>query len=123
MSAVEAGLPQGRFASARPALFVFFGCFVAFIRADGAYLGCQRIRHDDAVVGVIALGEPVAGRTGAARLAIGLRRFAEQPLGEVLREVKLADPRLAVQQQRVWPVAAQLLKTLPVVGLPRIYHF
>jgi hypothetical protein len=40
----------------------------------------------------------------------------------MLREAQLADARLPMQQQRVRPVAAQLLQAAPVIGLPRIDH-
>jgi hypothetical protein len=40
----------------------------------------------------------------------------------MLRELQFPDARAPMQQQRMRPACAQLLKLSPVVGLPRIDH-
>ncbi|GAB7537251.1 hypothetical protein BGC_34690 [Burkholderia sp. 3C] len=85
-------------------------------------LAGQRLGQHHPVIGMVALREPVAGHALAARLAVGLRRFAQEALRQMLREAQLADAGLAMQQQRMRPGRAQRLEAVPVVGLPRIDH-
>ena len=90
---------------------------------DGeAGFGGERFRQHRAIVGMVALAEPQAGNAMSARFTRFSRRFAEQALSEMLRELQFADTRATVQEQRVRPAGTQLLKTGPVVGLPRIDH-
>lgn len=113
------------FLAGRTGLFAFVAVgLVGFLihRRDEARLSRERLRYDNPVVRMIALHEPVARRAGAARLAVGLLRLAQQALRQMLGKAQLADSRLTMEQQRMRPVAAQLLQAIPVIGLPRINH-
>jgi hypothetical protein len=68
------------------------------LRGLGLFL-VQRFRLQQPKIRVIALRQPVACGTLAAGFVHCRRLFAQQRLGKTARQIELADPALAGQQQ------------------------
>ena len=73
----------------------------------------QRVRLDEAKIGVTVLFEPVTGAAFLTGRSIGMGLFAQQRLGIIHRQIELAYPLRSLQQQRVRQSGAQPLQGLP----------
>ena len=79
----------------------------------------QALRLHQPEVGVIALGEPVAGLTGTAGPALAGAAFTHQCLGQGEGESFDAGARRALDQQRMRQLLQARSERVPVFFMPR----
>ena len=83
----------------------------------------QHFRLQQTEIRVRVLPEPVTRRTFSTSEFRFVRMLAQQTLGEIHRQIELADALGSLEQQTMQRTLAQFLQARPVVSLPRINIF